>query len=175
MRNLLFLLTLLLLSCQSSTGVKTAEQSAPLTRLEASIDSLFHAHIAGDEPGAAVLIAVNGEALIKKGFGLRDLRTKAPITPTTNMRLASVSKQFTALTVLSLVDQGLVALDDTVSKYLPYPAFDNVTIQQFLNHSSGIANYDHYLNNWDQPRIAENRDLLAWYAEENPAPGFAPG
>ena len=175
MKIILFYLTLLLFSCQSTTGDKTGELAAPLARLQAGIDSLFHAKIADDEPGAAILIAVNGEALIKKGFGVRDLRTKAPITPTTNMRLASVSKQFTALTVLSLVDQELVALDDTVSKYLPYPAFDNVTIQQFLNHTSGIANYDQYLNNWDQPRIAENHDLLAWYAAENPAPEFAPG
>lgn len=174
MKKALIILLISFVSCKSPSDKKTENSAVELEQLQTSIDSLFNSHIGENEPGAAVLVTFGGNILIKKGFGLRDLRTKTPITPSTNMRIASVSKQFTALTVLSLVDQGLISLNDTVSNYLPYEAFRKVTIQQLLNHTSGIANYDRYLDNWDKPRIAENSDVLDWYAT-NPDPEFEPG
>ncbi len=60
-----------------------------------------------DDPGAAVLIAYNNEKLISKGFGLRDLERDEPITPSSNLRIGSVSKQFTVLAILELVKKRL--------------------------------------------------------------------
>ena len=68
-----------------------------LEKLQISIDSLFESKIAKNEPVAAVLVSYGGEMIIGKGYGLRDLESKQPITTSTNMRMASVSKQFTAL------------------------------------------------------------------------------
>ena len=73
--------------------------------MRTSIDSLFNSNIKENEPGAALLVSYNGQMIIGKGFGLRDLGTKEPITKSTNMRMGSVSKQFTALTILKLVDE----------------------------------------------------------------------
>ena len=144
-------------------------------QLELGIDSLLHQYIKENSPGAAVLVAVDGKPLIKKGYGLRNLETEAPITPTTNMRMASVSKQFTALCVLTLIEQGLMNLDDPVTDYLPYPVFEGIIIEQLMKHTSGLPDYyDHFDSNWPKENIVENADILDWL-KTNPERLFKPG
>lgn len=150
-------------------------QVRSVQQLETSVDSLIHSLVRSDSPGAAVLIAVDGEALLKKGYGLRDLNTQEPITPTTNMRMASVSKQFTALCALTLVEQGLLSLDDPVTDYLPYPIFEGMTLEQLMKHSSGLPDYyGHFDKNWPKDEVVENKDVLEWL-KTSPEPSFAPG
>jgi CubicO group peptidase (beta-lactamase class C family) len=150
-------------------------RSVQLAKLERQIDSLYNAEINENEPGAAVLISFDGEMIIGKGFGLRDLETRQPITPSTNMRMASVSKQFTALCILSLVDQGRLSLSDKADKYLPYPIFEGITVEQLVNHTSGLPDYyEHFDKNWDRENILENHEVLAWLAS-SPEPDFKPG
>jgi CubicO group peptidase (beta-lactamase class C family) len=95
------------------------------------------------EPGAAVLVTVDGRPVLKKGYGLADQETGAKITPDTVFRIASVTKQFTAVAVLQLVQQGRISLDDPLSKYVP--EFNThgktVTIEHLLSHTSGIPSY----------------------------------
>tara|TARA_R110002095_G_C4172388_1_gene231980 strand:- start:29 stop:901 length:873 start_codon:yes stop_codon:yes gene_type:complete len=84
------------------------------------------------------------------------------------MELASVSKQFTALAILSLVDDNKLSLSDTVFKFLPYETFRNVTVQQLINHTSGLDDAEEYLyNHWDSDSIANNNDILKWYKKKN--------
>lgn len=177
MKNHLLLITFafLLISCKNSNDKKAETNTTSLEELEVKLDSLFNSKIGTNEPGAALLISYDQEMIIGKGYGLRDLETKKPITTSTNMRMASVSKQFTTLCILSLVDKGLLSLNDSISKYWNYSVFENVTVEQLINHTSGIADYEAYFdNNWDRSKIVENKDILEWLAT-NPKPLFESG
>lgn len=177
MKNLFLIITcvVLLFSCKYSNDKKEETNVTSLKELEVKLDSLFNSKIGINEPGAALLISYNQEMIIGKGYGLRDLETKKPITINTNMRMASVSKQFTALCVLSLVDKGLLSLNDSINKFWDYPVFADITVEQLMNHTSGIADYEAYFdNNWDRSKIVENKDVLEWLAT-NPKPLFQSG
>lgn len=171
----IILLCALYFSCNGINDTKEVKQKPDLEHLEIRIDSLFKAHINTDAPGAALLVSYDGEMLIGKGYGLRDLETKEPITNNTNMRMASVSKQFTDLSLLTLIDKGLLSLNDTVYKFWPYDVFRNITVTQLINHTSGIADYESaFIKDWDKNKVVENSDVLDWLAT-NPAPRFKPG
>jgi CubicO group peptidase (beta-lactamase class C family) len=176
MKNLLILLAIFFVSCNSSSDKKTETRSIELEQLYASIDSLFNSEIKENEPGAAILVSYDGKMIIGKGYGLRDIEKNEPITTNTNMRMASISKQFTALSVLSLVDKGLLSLNDSIKKIWPYHIFENITVQHLLNHTSGLADYEapYFLKDWDKSKIVENRDILDWLST-NPKPIFEAG
>src|SRR5690606_2577934 len=88
------------------------------TSMQASVDTLMRDYT-GDVPGAAVLVLRDGQPLVRRGYGLADLETGTPVTPDTNFRLASVSKQFTAAAILLLAQDGKLSLDDPVRRWLP--------------------------------------------------------
>lgn len=167
-----YLLFLALTSCgQSSPSYQISSEQ----HLEARVDSLISSYVTMNSPGAAVLISYQGSPLIKKGYGLRNIATKESITPTTNMRMASVSKQFTALSILTLVEEGLLNLDDPAQDYLPYPIFEGVTIEQLMKHSSGLPDYyDYFDKEWPRDQVVENQDVLEWL-KTDPKPAFQPG
>lgn len=170
MKYFILFLSAIMISCNPMDG-----KNSGFEVFQEQIDSLLNAEIERDGPGAALLISHENTLLIGKGYGLRDLNTKEPITPTTNMRMGSVSKQFTALAILSLVDRGMLALEDPVKKYLPYSTFENITIEHLLNHTSGIADYEEaFMSDWDTTQIVQNKDVLEWYAQ-GPQPIFQPG
>jgi len=172
---LIIIFAFLLISCKNSNDKKAETNSTNLKELEVKIDSLFNSKIGINEPGAAVLVSYDQKMIIGKGYGLRDLETKTPITINTNMRMGSVSKQFTALCVLNLVDEGLLSLSDSITKFWDYPVFENITVQHLINHTSGIADYyENFDENWDKNRIVENKDILEWLAT-NPKPLFESG
>ena len=176
MRTIYLVLALLFIfSCKNAPAEKNAKEVTAHEVLTSRLDSLFNVYVKPDEPGAALLVSFDGEMVIGKGYGLRDLKNQEPITPSTNMRMGSVSKQFTALTVLSLVDQGKLKLSDTVYKIYPFEILKNVTVDQLLRHTSGIADAEEDLFKiWDTSKIAENKDLVAYY-KANPKSIFSPG
>src|SRR5262249_52736781 len=98
----------------------------------------------GNVPGASVLVVQEGEALIRRGYGLSNLEERVAAGPGTNYRLASVTKQFTAAAILLLVEDGRLRLDDQVRKWLPtLPAVANaVTLRHLLSHMSGLIDYE---------------------------------
>ena len=87
--------------------------------------------------GACVLAMDEGHVVFEHGFGISDIKTKRPCTPETNFRLASVTKQFTAATVLILVDRGKLSLDDTLLKFFPgFPEYGGkITVKHLLTHT----------------------------------------
>ena len=89
----------------------------------------------------SVLVAKNGEVIFSKGYGMADLEWSVPNSPTTRFNIASMTKQFTAASILLLEDRGKLRPDDSVKKYLPdAPAsWDKVTIYHLLTHTSGIS------------------------------------
>ncbi len=92
----------------------------------------------------AVLVADKSEVIFKKGYGLAHREWNLPNQPDTRFRIGSITKQFTAMLVLQLVEQGQLKLDGKITDYLPdYPkkTGDRVTIHHLLNHTSGIPSY----------------------------------
>ena len=93
--------------------------------------------------GLSIGVAIGDEVLTAKGFGLTNVELSVPVTADTVYRIGSITKQFTAAAVLILVEDGKIALDAPLTKYLPdYPAHGRaVTVKHLLQHTSGVADF----------------------------------
>ncbi|MBK7320767.1 serine hydrolase domain-containing protein [Candidatus Villigracilis affinis] len=111
--------------------------------LTQAIDTLIQEAYQPSEPGVAVIVAKNGQAIFRKGHGMANLELGVPIEPDMVFRIGSVTKQFTAVAILILAEQGKLSLDDSVTKFLPdYPTHDYlITVKHLLTHTSGIKSY----------------------------------
>ena len=91
----------------------------------------------------AVLVARGSDVILSKGYGSANLEWDIPNTPTTKFRLGSITKQFTAASILLLEERGKLKLDDPIKKYVPDApaAWDAITIFNLLTHTSGIPNF----------------------------------
>ncbi len=94
--------------------------------------------------GLAVLVRKDGRTAFERGYGARELRSFAKIDPQTNFRLASCSKQFTAVSIMLLVRDGKLRYDDTLTDVFPdFPAYGRtITIRNLINHTSGLPDYE---------------------------------
>lgn len=110
--------------------------------MEAAIDSLFRQAYPAHSPGATVLIAKDDKILYRKAFGMANLELNVPMKPENVLQLASITKQFTSVSILILMEQGKLRLSDPLSKYLAdFPRGNEITLHHLLNHCSGITNY----------------------------------
>ncbi len=154
-----------------------AAQAPRLARLAARIDSGARALIASKAtPSVAVAISRGGRTVYSKAFGKADLEQNVAAAPTTVYRIGSITKQFTAAAILSLVEDGRISLDDQLSKFFPdWPAAGRgVTVKQLLNHTSGIRDYT-VIPRW--PRLMAlplPRDSMLALFRDEPM-DFAPG
>lgn len=134
-----FLLTIVLATI---CGMAVAQQPFNKKVFVEKADSLFQSYYPHpEEPGAAVLVMKNGKKVFEKCYGKADLVTKVPITPKTNFCIASVSKQFSAVALMQLAEQGKLSLDDNLHRFFPeYKAdfFDRITLRHILSHTSGL-------------------------------------
>lgn len=108
------------------------------------IDKLMSLYSEYDQFTGSLLVAQNGKIIYKKGFGMANKEWDIPNQPNTKHRLGSITKQFTALLILQLVEEGKLKLNIPITSYLPdYPKEngDKITIHHLLTHSSGIPNY----------------------------------
>lgn len=113
------------------------------------------------EPGAAICLIHDDKILLKKGYGLADLQTKEKVFPNTNFRMASVSKQFTAMGILLLIKENLLALNDPLYQFFPdLPApIHKITVHQLLHHTSGIADYESLIPPGQRKQILDKNVL----------------
>ena len=91
-----------------------------------------------------VLVSKNGKVILEKSYGYANFEWDIKNTPETKFRIASVTKQFTAMLIMQMVQEGKISLDAPITKYLPNyrkDTGDKVTIHQLLNHTSGIPDY----------------------------------
>ena len=89
-------------------------------------------------PGISIALIKDCEVVYSRGFGFRNLKNGAPATPRTVYGIGSITKSFTALAIMQLVEKGLISLDDPVEKYLPIklrPFGEPVKIHHLLTHS----------------------------------------
>ncbi|HEX9252244.1 MAG TPA: serine hydrolase domain-containing protein, partial [Ignavibacteriaceae bacterium] len=92
----------------------------------------------------SALVADNGEVIFKKGYGFANMEWNIPNSYDTKFRLGSVTKQFTSMLIMQLVEKNKIKLEDKISDYLPYyrkDIGDKVTIEMLLTHTSGIPSY----------------------------------
>jgi CubicO group peptidase (beta-lactamase class C family) len=109
---------------------------------KAKADALLAQTYAANGPGASVVISEGGRIVYQGNRGVADVATKRPITADTVFRIGSITKQFSAAVVLQLAAEGKLKLSDPLAKYLPaYPNASAITVQQLLNHTSGIQSY----------------------------------
>ena len=89
------------------------------------------------------MVIQNGKILLQKGYGYADITNEIPISPDTAFDLASVSKQFTAMAILILMERGKLNLDDSITKFIVgFPPYaKEITIRHLLNHTSGLPDY----------------------------------
>ncbi len=132
-------LSIIICDCSRKSAVAPDPYvDGPVTQ---AFDSLFSSMFAPDEPGAYVFVMHADTVCYARGFGLADLATREPITDSTVFNLSSSSKIFSTAALLKLEEQGLISLDDPLSKFFPeFPAefFDKITIRNILTHSSGL-------------------------------------
>ncbi|MHC1775607.1 MAG: serine hydrolase [Lentimicrobium sp.] len=109
----------------------------------AEFDKLIESQYKPGEPGATVLIAKNGAVIYRKAFGMANLELNVPMKPEMVFEIGSMTKQFTAVSILMLMEQGKLSLNDEITKFIPdYPTQgQKITIHHLLTHTSGIKSY----------------------------------
>ncbi len=146
-------------------------------RKELQIADLFGGLDSRDAPGAAVLVLIDGRTIFQRGYGVADLRSSRGIDEHTNFRLASVTKQFTAMAVMLLVHDGKLTYDTRLTDVFPdFPDYGkSIAIRNLLNHTSGLLDYEDLMprtfSSEVQIQDAEVLDLL----KRRTATKFAPG
>jgi len=135
-RVLLHLLLILALTAPISA------QTANREPLPTQVDRLFAPWDKPNSPGCALAILQNGATIYQRGYGTADLEHAAPVSPQTVFQIASTSKQFTAMAIILLAQDGKLSLDDPIRRYLPElpPYGAEITVRQALHHTSGLRN-----------------------------------
>jgi CubicO group peptidase (beta-lactamase class C family) len=118
-------------------------QQTDVTQLTAEFDKMMSEQYKSDEPGATALISRKGEVIFKKAYGMADIDAKKPMQIDNVFRIGSITKQFTAVAILQLMEQGKLSLQDEITKFIPdYPTQGHkITVEHLLTHTSGIQSY----------------------------------
>src|SRR5216684_922822 len=165
------------------TTYSTFAQS-PAKELCKQMDSSFSGIASTDTPGLAVLVKKDGKIIFEEGYGVRDLRAKTAIDAQTNFRLASFTKQFTAMAVMLLVHDGKLRYNETLTEIFPdFPAYGKpITIRNLLNHTSGLPDYEDLMDAeekakgmiWTPEKQIQDAEVLELLKKEKNGK-FAPG
>ena len=108
------------------------------------MNNLFREYDRPDSPGASVIVIKDGKVLFKKSYGSANLEDRIPSTTSTNYRLASVTKQFTAMAIMILAEQKKLSYENLLTDLFPeFPDYGKgITVRQILNHTSGLLAYE---------------------------------
>jgi CubicO group peptidase (beta-lactamase class C family) len=142
------------------------------------IDSLFTSWNSPSHPGGTVLISQNGETVFSKAYGLASLEYNIPNTKNTRFNIGSLSKQFTAMGIVLLEEQGELSFDEDIRKYIPElaPYDKTITIQHLLHHTSGIRDIHGLLGlaGWRRADLETNEDVYRIFKNQKDL-NFKPG
>ncbi|MEO6286677.1 MAG: serine hydrolase domain-containing protein [Dyadobacter sp.] len=119
-----------------------------------------------------VLIVQKGQVLYQNSFGFAHIKQKDTLTSDSRFQLASLSKPFTAIAVLKLIQEGRVNLDDSVQRFFPEFPYHGVKIDMLLSHRSGLPNYIYSFTDSIRhgKKYPDNMDIMDWYAKVVPTP-----
>jgi CubicO group peptidase (beta-lactamase class C family) len=164
-------LSLTLTACAlMSSAVEVSEMA-----LAAEVDRILQAFDRDDVPGACVGVFRDGEIALVRAYGLAQVEEGVPCEPHTNFRLASVTKQFTAMAVLICHERGLLSLEDPITRFFPdFPEIgEQITVRRLLNHTSGMVSYEDLIPD-EQTEQVHDRDVLAMVQTQH-GTFFTPG
>jgi len=135
-------LTIMLIMTSFMTGGVFA-QTLTQKQLTTEFDKILTQQFPAGETGCAALVAKNGQIIYRKAFGMADLELNVTMQPEMIFRIGSITKQFTAVAILQLMEQGKLSLQDEITKFIPdYPTQGHsITIEHLLTHTSGIKSY----------------------------------
>ena len=205
-------LTFFLIACgPAPTQEKKETLNAPSTAYFSSLPSkdkkyyanaiqpLYQSLLLNRGFNGSILLAKNGEIVFEDYRGMINFSTGEPITASTPIHVASISKTFTATVILKLMEEGKISLEDPVKKYLPALPYENITIKDLLTHRSGLPKYDHFMDGTqtlvttrknkkgrviksyrtfkvplDFTGFASNKDVLQYMVRHRPAPIASP-
>ncbi|MGA2592365.1 MAG: serine hydrolase domain-containing protein, partial [Bryobacteraceae bacterium] len=152
----------LLLVCAASLGATPT----------ADVNAIFEPLVEAKSPGLAVLVRQHGRTVFQRGYGIRDLRTLAPIDARTDFRLASFTKQFTAMAVMLLIHDGKLRYDESLTEIFPdFPAYGRaITVRQLLTHTAGLADYEDLMGEtkWTPTHQIQDEEVLALLKQASP-------
>ena len=161
-----------------------SQPQLPENSREKKIDAIFSGVTSPDEPGLVVLVRQNGKTIFEHVYGVRDLRTKSKIDVRTNFRLASFTKQFTAMAIMLLVHDGKLRYDETLTQIFPdFPDYGkSITVRNLLNHVSGLPDYEDLMEAaekangplWSPEKQIQDAEVLQLLEKEKTGK-FAPG
>ena len=156
-------IAVIILSCEQSKKNKTILQ----------LDSLFNT--VPDFSGV-VLVGEQGKPVYHKAFGYQNFKTETKMDTNSIFELASVSKQFTAMAVMMMSEEGKLNYDDSVKKFIPDLPYSGITIRHLLTHTSGLPDYQSIMDaHWDKSKVAGNDDCIEYLIKYHPEKRFEPG
>ena len=178
MRQTGFLFLVSFIAASSSFAQSSAKE------ISRQMEDAFPGIASSDSPGFAVLVKKDGKIIFEQGYGVRDLRTKSKIDARTNFRLASFTKQFTAIAVMLLVHDGKLRYEESVTNMFPeFPAYGKtITVRNLLNHTSGLPDYEDLMDQvekikgpiWSPEKQIHDAEVLQLLEKESRGK-FAPG
>ena len=164
MRLLVSILTIFLLFGLSFANEKAKEMDKVFTKLQQ--EAGFNGN---------VLVAEKGKVIYKKSFGYANYENKTPLTKDSIFDIASITKTFTAVAIMKLVEKRKLSLDDKITKYLPKLPYENVTIRHMLSHTSGIIEHQKPLIRKEiEGKGFNNRQVFETFVKINPKLDFEP-
>ena len=148
----------------------------PAARTAAPIDAIFTPHIDSQSPGAAVMVRKNGRTVFTLAYGVTDMNMHGAIDARTNFRLASFTKQFTAMAIMLLVHDGKLRYEQNLVEIFPgFPDYGRtITVRHLLTHTSGLADYETLMQDkqksegsiWSRTKQIHDDEVLALLAHE---------
>ncbi len=178
MRVLFSLCFLLVFGSQVFAQDPGVWNSDATTRLDELLEKMHDNH----QFNGAVLLAEDGKTVYEKSLGVANINDGRKLTPASSFRLASVSKQFTAMGIMLLQEAGKLNYDDDIRKHVPELPYEGITIRHLLNHTGGLADYMAlFEKKWNPEKpepdraTAFNSDLVELFAKHKPDIGFKPG
>ena len=148
------------------------------------IDAILSAVTKPGEPGLAAVVKKDGRVIFEQGYGVRKLGTADKIDAETNFRLASVTKEFTAMAIMLLVKDRKVRYDQRLTEIFPeFPAYGkNITVRNLLNHTGGLPDYEDLMDReektngprWSAEHQIQDDEVLS-LLEKQTEGKFAPG
>ena len=157
-------------------GIETTVYANTEEDIGKKVDEYISRYVKIKQFNGCILIARNGQILVKKGFGMANYEHNIPNEPKIKFRLASLTKQFTAIAILQLEEKGLLDVNDTLSKYIPdYPRSNEIKLYHLLTHTSGIPDHAE-LDDFNKERRAFHYDIKETISKfKNKQLEFSPG
>jgi len=164
--TILLAASILLNSCKSSKMLSAGNTEAALDKILADVPDF----------SGVLLVADHGKILYHKAKGYKSFETRESLKTTDIFELASLSKQFTAMTIMQMKDAGKLTFDDPIEQYIPGLPYSGITIRHLLTHTSGLPDYQEVMDqHWDKSRIAGNAENIAYLIQYHPPVLFEPG